>query len=323
MDLQYTLEQFALQLKTKPRTLRNVAKVFQKIMKTLYETHFPNAEVHRRGPVPVCLDSDILAVAWLLEYIGEDSERSGYPRIQAELRGVFPTLPERSRFNRRRRNLSTASERLRQHLTRYFPMPDVFIVDSFPMPICDFKRAQTSKSDLKWADATGTLATYGTCATKSLGTFFGFRCSLIATVEGLPIDFGITPADTDDREGLRYLCERGNLYPMILGDKGYVSQPLQQELLKTADTVLIPTLRSNQKQQYPEGFRKLQVRLRRRIETTIGQLTQQFHVSRIRARTHWGLQTRMNNKFGACLLGAFLNQCLGHPLMKLKDLVLA
>ena len=52
MDLQYTLEQFALQLKTKPRTLRNVAKVFQKIMKTLYETHFPNAEVHRRGPVP-------------------------------------------------------------------------------------------------------------------------------------------------------------------------------------------------------------------------------------------------------------------------------
>ena len=26
MDLQYTLEQFALQLKTKPRTLRNVAE---------------------------------------------------------------------------------------------------------------------------------------------------------------------------------------------------------------------------------------------------------------------------------------------------------
>ncbi len=322
MNLQYTLEQIALQLKNQPRILKNVAKVFEKIMKKLYETHFPNAETQRRGPVPNCPDSDILPVAWLLEYMGVDSERSGYPRIQTELKSVFPCLPERSRFTRRR-NLSLASERLRQHLTRYFPLPDVFIVDSFPMPLCDFKRAKTSRSDLKWADGTGLLATYGKCATKSLGTFFGFRGSLITTVEGLPIDFGIAGADTDDREVLRYLCERGNRYPIILEDKGYVSVSLGKELLETAETVLFPTLRSNQRQQYPEGFQKLQVRLRRRIETTIAQLTEQFGVSRIRARTHWGLQTRMNTKFGACLLGAFLNQCLGHPLMKLKDLVLA
>ena len=105
---------------------------------------------------------------------------------------------------------------------------------------------------------------------------------------------------------------------MILGDKGYVSKQLHRELLETENTCLL-----DQKQQYPEDFRKLQVRLRRRIETTLNQLTQQFSVARVRARTHWGLSTRMSNKFGACLLGAFLNQCLGRPLMKLKDLVLA
>ena len=323
MDLQYTLEQFAWQLKNKPRTLRNVAEVFQKIMKTLYETCFPTAEAARRGPVPTCPDSDILAVAWLLEYIGADSERSGYPRLQAELKTVFPSLPERSRFNRRRRNLSGVSEAFRRTLTRFFPETDVFIVDSFPIPICDFKRASTSKSDLKWeTDGSGTLATYGTCATKGLGTFLGFRGSLITTVSGVPVDFAIAPADRDDRDVLPLLCERGT-YPIILGDKGYISEALQDELLATENTCLLPTLRSNQKHQYPETFRKLQVRLRRRIETTIGQLTEQFQVSRVRARTHWGLQTRMSNKFGACLLGAFLNQCLGYPLMKLKDLVLA
>ena len=105
------------------------------------------------------------------------------------------------------------------------------------------------------------------------------------------------------------LSQRGK-YPIVLGDKGYVSQPLQRELLETQNTCLLPTLRSNQKPQYPEAFRKLQVRLRRRIETTLNQLTQQFSVACLRARTHWGLQTRMSNKFGACLL-AFLNQCLG------------
>ena len=322
MDLQSTLETYALQLKNVPRTLVAVASVVQKIMKTLYDAHFPNAENRRPGRNPECPDSDILAIGWLLEYIAEDSENAGYRRLKAELKTVFGSLPERSRFNRRRRNLSGASEVLRRTLTDFLPQTQVFLVDSFPMPICDFKRAKTSRSDLKWADASGTLATYGHCATKSLGTFLGFRGHLITTGTGVPVDFAIASADIEDREVLPLLCQRRR-YPILLGDKGYISGSLQDELLETENICLLPTLRSNQKHQYPETFRKLQVRVRRRIETTIGQLTEQFCVSRVRAQTHCGLQTRMSHKLGASLLGAFLNQCLGRPLMKLRDLVLA
>ena len=39
MDLQFTLQRYALQLKNQPRTLRRVARVFEKIMKTLYDTY--------------------------------------------------------------------------------------------------------------------------------------------------------------------------------------------------------------------------------------------------------------------------------------------
>ena len=216
-----------------------------------------------------------------------------------------------------------ASEVERRALRSYLPKSDVYIVDSFPIPICDLKRAKASRSDLKWADASGTLATYGHCATKDLGTFFGFRGHLISTAAGIPVDVAIASAHIDDREVLRVMSENRR-YPMILGDKGYVSQDLHTERLATENTCLFATRRSNQKRHYPKDFRKLHVRMRRRIETTIGQLTEQFHVSRVRARTQWGLQTRMSNKFGeTCLLGAFLNQCLGRPLMKLKDLVLA
>ena len=42
MNLQYTLQRFALQLKNQPHTLKRVARVFQKIMRTLYDTYFPN-----------------------------------------------------------------------------------------------------------------------------------------------------------------------------------------------------------------------------------------------------------------------------------------
>ncbi|MCG9132012.1 transposase [Candidatus Poribacteria bacterium] len=157
--------------------------------------------------------------------------------------------------------------------------------DSFPLPVCDFKRAAASKSDFKRADASGTIATYGHCATKGLGTIFGFRGHLLTTVDGVPVDFvrAIASADIDDREVLRVLCDRGNRYPILLGDKGYISEVLQDELLDTEDTVLLPTLRSNPKDQYPESFRKRQVKLRRRVETTIGQLVDQFNVSDVRA----------------------------------------
>ena len=322
MELQYTLEAYAAQLKTKPRTLLNVASVVQKMMKVLYDRHFPNAEDGRSGRNPDAPDSDILTISWLLEYIGADSEHAGYPRLKVQLQTLFPSLPERSRFNRRRRNLMAASEVIRQTLRICFSQTDVFIVNSFPMPICDLKRAKPSTSDLKWADASGCLATYGTCTTKGLGTFFGFRGHVITTNDGVPVDFAIASANIDDREVLRVLSEsRG--YPIVLGDKGYVSESLQKELLATENTCLLATLRSNQKRQYPKAFRRLQVRLRRRIETTVAQLTDQFGISRVRARGHWGLMTRMSNKFGASLLGAFLNSCLGKPLMKLKDLLIA
>ena len=289
MELQYTLQRAALQLKNKLRTLINVAGVVQKIMKTVYDAHFLNAEDRRPGRNPDCPDSDILSIAWLLEYIGAESEHAGYACLKLELQTLFPSLPERSRFNRCRRNLMAASEVIRETLRTGLPQMDIFIVDSFPIPICDLKRAKTSTSDLKWADASGCQATYGKCATKGLGTFFGFRGHIITTINGLPVDFAIVSANIDDRDVLPLLCERGR-YPILLADKGdHVSESLQEEILATEKTCLLARLRSNQKQQYPESVGKLQVRLRRRIETTIAQLTNQFAVSRVRARGYWDL----------------------------------
>lgn len=320
MDLQDTLEQYVMQLKNTERTLEDVALVCQKIVAELYDTYFPAAESLRPGPISLCPDSDIITIAWLLELIGKDSELAGYKYIRAQLGHLFPHLPERSRFNRRRRNLCHASEKLRSVLVKLLPDDDVFIVDSFPIPLCDFKRAATSTSPLKCADGTGTMATFGKCATKGLDTFLGFRGSVITTAYGLPVDFAIATADTDDREVLPLFCERGT-YPIIIGDKGYVSETLETELLETYNVCLLPTRRSNQKKQYSKAFRQQHQRIRRRIETTISQLTNQFNISRIRAKAHWGFLTRLSNKFGGFTLGVFLNRCLGRPLMALKDVV--
>ena len=323
MDLQDTLEQYVLQLKnTETRTLEAVMSVCRKIMSTLYDHYFPGAEALCPGPTSRCPDSDILTLAWVLELIGKDSELTGYKLIKAQLGHLFPYLPERSRFNRRRRNLCYASEKLRLILIQFLPDDEVFIVDSFPILLCDFKRAYAWTSPLKCADGTGTLATYGKCVTKGLDTFLGFRGSVITTAYGLPVDFAIATADTDDREVLPLLCERGT-YPVILGDKGYISEELETDLLRMDNVCLLPTRRPNQKAQYPPKFRPQHAKLRRQIETTISQLTHQFNVSRIRARCHWGFRTRLSNKFAGWTLGVFLNKCLGRKLMALKDVVYA
>ena len=115
--------------------------MFQKIMKTLYDTYFPNAEARRLGRNPDAPDADILTVGWLLEYIGEDSENSGYQRIKAELKSVFPSLPERSRFNRRRRNLAEALSSFEvrlectSHLGEYAAKPHLLWLKEIYSPV--------------------------------------------------------------------------------------------------------------------------------------------------------------------------------------------
>ena len=114
MDLQSTLEEFVCQLKNSPRKLEAVLSVCRRIMSTLYHTCCPNAESNRPGPVSLCPDSDILALGWVAELAGVDSECRWYARIKAEYADLFPHLPSRTRFNRRRRQLCDASEMCRK-----------------------------------------------------------------------------------------------------------------------------------------------------------------------------------------------------------------
>ena len=86
-----------------------------------YDTYFPGAEALRPGPKSRCPDTDILTIYWLLELIGKDSECTGYKLVKAQLSDLFPFLPERPRFNRKRRNLSHASEKLGQVLIYFYP----------------------------------------------------------------------------------------------------------------------------------------------------------------------------------------------------------
>ena len=71
---------------------------------------------------------------------------------------------------------------------------------------------------------------------------------MITIAYGLPVDFAIATADTDDREVLSLFCERGT-YHIIIGDKGYISEEVKADLRMLDNVCLLHTRRKNQRAQ--------------------------------------------------------------------------
>lgn len=261
----------------------------------------------RPGPEPTsCSDSELICVAIVSECRNWDRETVAIQEWAA-YRHLIPRLPERSRFNRRRRNLSAAINQIRLLVLSTLDVAqDAFgAIDSLPLPVVEFHLAPQRSHD--W-DAHG--ATFGHCASKKQ-TFFGYRLHLVITLGGVILDFELTSANADERDAAEDLLpnQGGRTF---LGDKGYVKAELAQ-LLAEYGVRLIALRRSNQHKQLPDMLKRLSKRFRQIIETVNGQLTEQFGIEQNYARSFWGLCARLYTKLTAHTLCIYLNRLLGNP----------
>jgi hypothetical protein len=99
----------------------------------------------------------------------------------------------------------------------------------------------------------------------------------------------------------------------LIGDKGYLSLGLTHELLPHSILLQTP-VRSNMQKQSSPAWVKLLQRLRRLIETVIGQLVERFHFEKVRARDMWHLTSRLNRKLLAHTVCFWLNRHSPEPL---------
>ena len=205
---------------------------------------------------------------------------------------------------------------IRQKMFSAFAMPysRYLVIDGFPLAVCKFGRArycQSFRSD---------GADYGKCPSKK-ETYFGFKVHAMITLEGFITSFEITPASTDDREGLRDLAANHSGVT-ILGDKGYIGEALTQEM-HSQGICLMALKRSNSKNDWPKTVRQLIFRLRRRVETVFSQLSEQLNAERVLAKSFQGLCTRLTNKilgYNLCLaLNYLLN--VNCEIGKIKQLI--
>jgi hypothetical protein len=260
--------------------------------------------IRSRGFDPALSDAEVITMEVVGEFLAIDTDKGIFEYFHRHWLHFFPELGSRTTWARHAANLWYWKQRLQKMLARKlnaFTDP-VHLVDGLPIAVCRFKRAFFSKIFRG-------EAAYGYCASKD-EKFYGFQGHLLISLTGTITSFSLSAANQDEREVIWELLEstRG----LVIGDKGYISSELHEQLL--AHGIDLQTaLRENMKDQRDPKWVKLIVSLRRQIETVIGQLTERFHIEKVRARDLWHMTSRLSRKLLSHTLALFINRIHGNP----------
>lgn len=275
------------------------------------QKRYPARSLRGRGPLPRLSDSEVIAMEIVGEYLGLNTEKAIYQYFVRHWKHFFPRLPDRSNFVRQSANLWRVKKAFHEHLQKPFSSL-IQIVDSMPLEVCRFIRARRSRLFQG-------RAAYG----KWFGqTIYGFKLHLKISRIGLIRFFDLTEANIHDLKVLPQLVEPTD-QGWLLGDRGYRSKPMAEELFEEHRLRLHTPVRSNENA--PDlidlALHKYFNGLRRLIETVNGQLEEHFHIKRIWARDLWHLVLRLIRKILTHTYCVLLNLRLHREPLQLKGLV--
>lgn len=117
----------------------------------------------------------------------------------------------------------------------------------------------------------------------SVGWFFGFKLHLVFNDCGEVLTFTLTPGNINDRAPVPQFAKQ--LFGKLFGDKGYLSQPLANQLASTFGVELITPRCKNMKKLERPLVDKLLLRKRAIVETIIDQLKNISQIEHTRHRS--------------------------------------
>ena len=192
----------------KVENLTDLFTIIFTIVDDIYNDIIPISIRNRRNikDSKLC-DSEIITISIVGELLTIDSEKAFFSLLSREYSKLFPKLGDRTRFNRTKRNLHSVINEIREYISLYIQSysNNIRVIDSMPIPVCEFGRAHFSKC-FKGE------ASYGVCPSKKQ-TYFGFKFHALTTIDGFLTDYVITPANVDDRNavwGLFDVCGKNN-----------------------------------------------------------------------------------------------------------------
>ena len=291
----------------------NFIKILETVKSLDLSLFDASGNVTRHGMKPQFSDIEVISLALTAEYMSLDSENWLFNKIKADYNKEFPHIIDRSRYNRRKRQLFPFMEKVRQGLAaKFMAFEDYFIIDSMPLEVCKIsreKRAKVCKERFESAPDKGF------CASQDF-YFYGYKLQGVCSVNGVFHSIELTKASVHDATFLQEMNSQLSDC-VLIGDKGYLSSSLQLDLFHTSNITLDTPMRKNQLNYKKQAkvFRKA----RKRIETLFSQLCDQFMIRRNYEKSFDGFKTRILTKITALTLIQFINKFeFDRPINNLK-----
>ena len=149
--------------------------------------------LRQRGPAPALADSEVLTMEMVGEYLSLNQDKAIFDYFRRHYSHFSPAIGNihRTTFVRQAANLCRVKEMVWQHLLEQIGFdPSLNLIDSFPLPVCQFARAYRCRR-FRGECHFG----YDTLARQ---TFYGFRVHALVAWPGLIVSFGIVPANVHE-----------------------------------------------------------------------------------------------------------------------------
>jgi hypothetical protein len=241
--------------------------------------------LRERGPLPKLADSEVITMELVGTYLGLSQDQEMFDYFRRNSVYFFPEMAQvaRTTFVRQAANLWAIKERLwcliRDSLLLYDPT--VAIVDSLPIPACQFARAYRC---LRFDDTASTGCDHTCCQ-----TFYGFRLHLRLCWPGVITQMDLAPANVHEGEVVWEVTTGTS--GLLLGDRNYWLPTLQAALRQVGVVLLAPFRKTSA--QAAHSWSPVLGRVRYRIGTVLGHLTDRCRAKRVWARDLWHLCNRL------------------------------
>jgi hypothetical protein len=259
----------------------------------------PASRLRTRGPAPVLADSEVLTLEVVGEFLGLDQDVAIYRYFRRHYGHFFPALGRvhRTTFVRQAANLWAAKEWLWQVVVDQVPHdPSLALVDSFPLPVCQFARARRCQRFRGEASFGKDFVIRQ--------TFYGFRLHVRLCWPGVISRMVLAPANVWEPAVVPVLAE--DTCGLLVGDRNYDAPRIADELAGQGVQLLAPP-RHKSRDPHP-SWNLVLSHVRYRIDTVFGQLAERFHAKRVWARDSWHLWSRLLRKVLSHTLALLLNQ---------------
>jgi Transposase DDE domain len=244
-------------------------------------------------------DAEIMTTALIASLFFRGNHESA--RALLKQRGYIPHMVSKSRFSRRlhrMKELFILLFDLLGNIWKTLNEDAIYVIDSFPVAVCDNIRIRRSKIYAK-------EALRGYQASKKR-YFYGLKIHLMVTQDGQPVECFLTPGGFGDVDALQYYAYELPDGAIIYADKADNDYEIE-DLLQAVDHIhLLPMRKQNSKRALSPSVTFVQSYHRKRVETA-GSLIEQLLPKSIHAVTSQGFELKVALFVIASSLNSYVN----------------